>query len=108
MGVVDIMNYKFGNKLQIHSGRWPYRWDFNIMHNPTRVICFTIRSNAKVGRSTRIIAFTKTSITSIRSTQGLQIGAREIKITRDSNRCSISDSSRKPSAVNFHHLMKIY
>jgi len=63
----------------MHSGRSPYRWDVNI------------NVNSKVGDRPKCIAFTKTSITSIRITgitnrgkrdyklgQGLQIGVREI------------------------------
>jgi len=51
----------------MHSGL-----PFNLMDISIFVIYFKIRSNPMVGRSTECIAFTKTSIRSIRCTHYLQ------------------------------------
>jgi len=40
--------------MQYNSGRSHSRWNFNIMDIPKCVICFKIRSNPKIERSTEI------------------------------------------------------
>jgi len=61
----------------MHSGRWPYRWDFNILYNLICVICLKIRSNAKVGRSTRM-HYIYQNLNKVYSEHSVQIGAKKI------------------------------